>query len=437
MKTLQKLSFSSLLVASLTCQAEDLLTIYQQALQADPRIHSSQLQIDISEDRRGQALGEMLPQVNANANWSANTQRGFDARDRGIRTRNFHGTRYTVSLTQSLIDFTKFWNWERTQKVIDQTTAENTETLNRLMFDIVERYFNVLEAQDQLALVQKTKEATGKQLQQVKKQFAKQMVKITDVYEVETRLDTLVADEIEAENILVVAKENLTELTGKEPEDLQPLTAIQFKPIEGDIEEWIAVAKSQNPTIAAQAKAIEAADDDVAAQKSGHLPVVEFQMNYINSNTGFDSAERPETETQVAAINVRVPIFSGGVTTHRVSEAKHRLAVTKYDYQAKVREVVKETKDAYFTTNTSFKRIEANKKALTSAVKSRQAMEKGFEYGVETVMDVLNAWQHEYRAGRDLARAKYDYITNRIRFVYAMGMITEENLQEVNDWLKK
>ncbi len=432
MKILTKFACCSVLMTSFHCQAEDLLSIYQQALQADPRIHSSELQIQISDDRRGQALGEMYPQISASANWSANNQRVNT-----VGTSNFHGVRYTLSLNQTLIDFTKFWNWQRTQKVIDQSTAEQAETLNQLMFDVVERYFNVLEAVDQLSLVQQTKEATAKQLQQVQKQFAKQMVKITDVYEIETRLDTLAADEIEAENILAVAKENLTELTDKTPENLQPLKEMTFKPLEGKIEEWVAIAKVKNPTLIAQASAIAAADDDVDAQIAGHLPVVEFQMNYIDSNTGFDSALRPNTETQVAAINVRVPLFSGGVTSHRVSESRHRLAMEKYDQQAKVRTVVKETKDAFLSANTSFRRIEANKKALASAIKSREAMEKGREYHVETEMDVLNARQQEYRAGRNLARAKYDYIKNRIRFVYAMGMISEENLQEVNGWLKK
>jgi len=50
--------------------------------------------------------------------------------------------------------------------------------------------------------------------------------------------------------------------------------------------------------------------------------------------------------------------------------------------------------------------------------------------------DVLPAQQNEFKAKRELAKAKYSYIKNRIRFMQATGLITEENLSEVNSWLQ-
>ncbi len=432
MKNLHYLIGGVFLMYSFSSLAEDLLTIYQQALQADPRIHSSALELQISESREWQTIGEMLPQVTGSANWSANNQR-VD----GNGTSNFHGTRYTLSLSQSLFDFGKFWSWRRSQKVIGQATAEHKEILNSLMFDVVERYFSVLEAVDQLKLVHQNKEMTQKQLEQVKKRYAKQLLKVTDVYEIEARLDALVADKIEAENILAVAKENLTELTNKAPKALQVLGGqFDFKPIGGEIKDWVAVAKAQNPTIAAQLSSIDVASDDVVVQKSAHLPIIEFQLRYTLADTGFDSATRPETETQVAAININVPLFSSGVVYHRVNEAQHKLTITKHDYEIKTRAVIKETKDAFLTTNSNYRRIQAIEKSLKSAVKSREAIVKGFSYGMETIMDVLDAGQHEYRIRRDLSQAKYNYIVNKLRFFYITGMINEGNLKEVNDWLQ-
>ncbi len=131
MKNLHYLIGGVFLMYSFSSLAEDLLTIYQQALQADPRIHSSALELQISESREWQTIGEMLPQVTGSANWSANNQR-VD----GNGTSNFHGTRYTLSLSQSLFDFGKFWSWRRSQKVIGQATAEHKEILNSLMFDV-------------------------------------------------------------------------------------------------------------------------------------------------------------------------------------------------------------------------------------------------------------------------------------------------------------
>ncbi|MEF3075275.1 TolC family outer membrane protein [Methylobacter sp. Wu1] len=412
--------------------AEDLQTIYQQALEADPQLKTAALRVEIGSAQKGQALGEMLPQVSASGNWSVNDQRIKNA-----GSDSYHGTRYFVSLSQTLIDFAKFWNWRRAAEVKHQYEAEHTEARHTLMFNVVDRYFGVLEAEDQLYFLQRQKALTQKQLQQVQKQYAKQLIKITGLYEVEARLDKITADEIEAESILVTAKESLRELTNTMPQRLQKLREqINYQELEGPLEQWLEVAKSENPTLSALLSAIEAAHDDVAVQKSRYLPVVDLQLNYYNTNTGYQSAQIPELETQVAAVNVNVPIFTGGTTTHRLFEAQHRLEISKEELEAQVRALIKETSDSFLTSNANVRRIMASRKALESAVKSREAMERAFHYGVATVREVLEAQEDEYLAERNLSQAKYSYIKNRIRFLRAIGMISDENIREVNDWLE-
>ena len=64
-----------------TVYAEDLLTIYQQALEADPQLKTAELKVEIGSAQKGQALGQMLPQIIGNANWSTNGQRRREQTD--------------------------------------------------------------------------------------------------------------------------------------------------------------------------------------------------------------------------------------------------------------------------------------------------------------------------------------------------------------------
>ena len=118
-------------------------------------------------------------------------------------------------------------------------------------------------------------------------------------------------------------------------------------------------------------------------------------------------------------------------------EAQSRLAISKEESEAKIRALVKETSDAFSASNANARRIKASDKALASATKSREAMQSGLKYGVETIADVLRAQQLEFKAKRELSKSKYQYITNRIRFLKAIGTISEDNLQEINSWLIK
>ncbi len=422
------------LLLGLSClaQAEDLLSIYQLALNADPELKSAQAKAEIGSAQTGQALGQMLPQVSATGNWSSNHTTYKTSSDP-----NYNGTRYYVSLNQSLIDFAKFWNWRKASRVEDQYTTEAIEAEHKLIATLVERYFDVLEAQDQLHFLQTEKQATGKELHQIRKQFDKQLLKITDVYEVEARVDKIAAEEIIADTKRITALDALRELTGISPNNLNKLkTDISFIELQGELKDWVNMAIGQNPSVSAYAIAIEAAEDGLIAQKSKYLPVVDLQLNYYDTNTGYQSQSLGNsTQTQVAAINVTVPIFDGFTTTHQMFEAQQRLQLSKNEHEAALRALIKETSDSFLSTNASVRHIKASQKALDSATKSRQSMERGLSYSMVTVSDLLKSQQNEFQAQRDLSQAKYNYIKHRVRFMRAIGSINEQNLAEVNQWL--
>ncbi|NOU44865.1 MAG: TolC family outer membrane protein [Methyloglobulus sp.] len=415
-----------------TSHADDLLSIYHQALQADPTTQSAHVKVKIGEAQKEQAKGQMLPQVTGSANWSTNYQTFGNN-----PTNNYGGTRYYISLNQTLIDFAKFWNWRKAKATESQYEREAAQAEQNLLFEVTDKYFSVLEAEDELSLYQSEAEITGKEARQIQQQYDKQMVKVTDLYAIQAKLDQINAAAVEAEAKAQAAKQALQQLTNASPVNLAKLKDhIDYKPLEGKLEDWLAVARSENPAIAAQGYAIAAAEHDVDQQQAGHYPVVEAQLNYYNTDIGYQNQRTGQLDNQVAAINVNVPIFSGGATHQRVQEAKHRLTLNQYGKETKLRELNKITSEAYLNANASVKRIKANQKALSSASKSSDAMATGFNYGVQTLNDVLKAQDEEFQALQDLSKAKYGYVKNRMKFLQAIGSISEDNLKEVNSWLE-
>lgn len=411
--------------------AEGLLQVYQQALQADPKLRTAEYTLEMVSAQSGQALGQLLPQVNGTVNFSKNNQSNV-----GGDTRSYDGARYYVSLTQSLLDFSKFWDWKRSQKVEDQYSAELEAAKHQLLLSVAERYFAVLDADEALTLAKLEKQTTETQLNQTKQQFAKQLIKITDLYEVEARLDQIQADEIEAASRLKIAQQALRELTNASSPPLEKLREdISYNELEGNVDDWIEVAKSQNPSMSAQLSAIDAADDNVVTQKTRYLPVVDLQLNYYDTDTGFQSVQTNHTQTQVAAINVNVPIFTGGTTTNKVAEANARLKIAKEQHESLFRELMREVSDAFTSSNANAMRVKASQKALSSAITSRESMKTGLEYGVQSIADLMRAQQLEFKAKRELAKSRYQYISNRFKFLKLIGAISEANIIEVDDWL--
>ncbi len=414
-----------------TLLAQDLIGIYQQAQLADPTLKTAELQIGVGEAQRGQAGGVLLPQISASANLSTN-----DFTPANGASSSYKGKRYTVGLTQSVIDLPKFLNWQRYQKIVSHYELAYEEAQQVLMQNVVDKYFAVLEARDTLELVNQEIAVSQKQLEQVKKQFEKQMVKVTDVYELEAKLDLLFADAIDAKTKLDVAQQGVIELTGQSPGKLAGLRSdIQFTEIIGSIDDWMAQAQALNPALAAQDQAIAAAEYDVLQQHAKHLPSVDLQWTYFDTNTGFQNTQSTAYKTSVAAININIPLFSGGVTSRQADEASKTLEINKEKQNALLRNMIKETREFFLGTNASVKRIQASTKALESSIKAREMMEKGFRYGFQSISDILMSQAREYKAKKDLLDAKYSYIRNRTHFERATGTITEQSLQAINKWL--
>jgi len=412
-------------------QADDLLSIYEQALNSDPNLKAAQLQTELSEAQQAQAGGALLPQASANVNISYNNQYTDST-----GTDSYKGERYSVNLTQSLIDVSKVYNWQRARALTDKSEIDFQQAHQVLMYDVVERYFTVLAMQDNLKLIEQETETTEKQLNQIKRQYDKHIVKITDVYELEAKLDSLLAEGIEAETQLDVAKQGLTELTGQPVMQLANLqNDIQFVPLAGDIQSVTEQAQSNSPLIKAQNKEITAGDYDVISQHAKHLPVVDLQLQYYNTDNGYQNRQTPTVDTKVAAINVTIPLFAGGATYQRAKEASRQLAISKQRKISILRGIEKETRDAFLSANASVRRIKASTRAQKTAIKAREAMEKGFTYGVQSIGDVLISQAREFSANRDLLEAKYTYIKNRIRFERSLGSLSINSLSEINTWL--
>ncbi|MEQ1560072.1 MAG: TolC family protein [Methyloglobulus sp.] len=79
--------------------------------------------------------------------------------------------------------------------------------------------------------------------------------------------------------------------------------------------------------------------------------------------------------------------------------------------------------------------VKAYEQALTSSQSQLESTNTGYEVGVRTSVDVLNAQQQLFAAKRDLLQARYSYLVNIIRLKTASGVVTEADLADINQVL--
>ena len=84
---------------------------------------------------------------------------------------------------------------------------------------------------------------------------------------------------------------------------------------------------------------------------------------------------------------------------------------------------------------TTIAQVKALQQALTSSQSQLDSTKLGYEVGVRTSVDVLNAQQQLFSSKRDLLQARYSYLVNIIRLKAASGLVSELDLQDINQQL--
>jgi outer membrane protein len=221
------------------------------------------------------------------------------------------------------------------------------------------------------------------------------------------------------------------------PQKLASVKAdIQTTNLAQGMDKWLEVAASNNLNILLQQDALKFAEQEVERLNAGHLPTLDaiasYTNNYANgSANGFGS----ELESAVIGVQMQIPLYQGGAISSRVRQAVLNQEKAKDDIEIARRNTGLETQRAYLNLSTTIAQVKALEQALISSQSQVDSTKLGYEVGVRTSVDVLNAEQQFFLAKRDLLQARYNYLVNIIRLKASSGVVAEVDLADINQQL--
>ena len=418
----------------------NLLDVYQQALAKDPTLASALHANQAAQELIEQAKALYRPNVNftANANATQTDIKYIGANVfRNDGKSNFEGYNYGVNARQPIFRMQNWVQIDQSKTQVSQADKQFHLTQQQLMLRVTQAYFDVLLAQDNIGLLRAQKDATQSQLDQARANFEVGTATITDFNEAQARYDLILAQEIAANNAFEVAQYSIQAITGSLPNQLVTVrNDIAVQTLTQSLKNWLDVAEQNNLNLQIQKDALTIAEQEVKRNQAGHLPtldaVASYSNNYANgSANGFGS----DLKSAVIGLQLEVPLYQGGAISSRTRQAVLNKQKAEEDVEVARRLVNLETQRAYLNLNTSAAQISAFEQALKSAQSQLESTKLGFEVGVRTNVDVLNAEQLLFSAKRDLLQARYNYLVNIIRLKTATGMVAELDLMDINQTL--
>jgi outer membrane protein len=424
-------------------QAADLLSVYHAAVGYDATFAAAKASLDAGREKLPQGRSGLLPTlgVSANTTWNETdiTPRTNPSSTSSV---NYNSNGWTANLTQPLFRWQNWASYKQGELSVALAEAQFAAAKQDLILRVAQAYFDVLLAQEALAVSQAQKVAITEQLESAKRNFEVGTATITDTHEAQARYDLAVATEIAAESDLTVKRQTLRTVTGNEPDTLKTLKpgTLIGRPQPDDMMKWAETAEAGSLSVVQAQAGLEIAGQEVSKQRAGHYPTLDLVATYGKNGAGYSSATTTGTgvdsTNRTVGLQLAVPIFAGGYVTSKTTEAVALREKALADLENARRQAALGARQAYLGVSSGLSQVKAYEAAVTSSQAALDSNKVGYDVGVRINIDVLNAQSQLFDTRQKLMKARLDTLIAQLKLKSAAGNLSEDDLVAINTLLE-
>ena len=413
--------------------AADLATVYQLAVQNDAQLMIAEANYLASVQNLPLAQSGNRPQISFNANAGL---REVENDETGSNSSDELG--YSVDLTQSLYNTEIKGDIDIAEANVAAELARLQSERQGLILRVAESYFTILAAGDNVEFTYAERNAIARQLEEAQKRFEVGLIAITDVQEAQASFDNAEAQVILAENVLENSYQSLVVLTGDTTiRELVPLgeDLDLSLPTPATAQEWVLLALDNNLDLIAAQQDLNAARFERDKQNRNRNPTVDLIASVGDTDRNDDLLGDSREQDARLGVELNIPLYTGGRIGAERQQAESQYVAAINTVVLQNRLTTQQSRTAFLDVVSGISQVNAFEQALESSNIALEATQAGFEVGTRTSVDVLISLRETYRAQRDYASSRYQYVLNNLRLKQAAGILKDDDIIEVNGFL--
>ncbi|SMC29716.1 outer membrane protein [Andreprevotia lacus DSM 23236] len=424
--------------------AADLAQSLQAAQKYDATIAAARNTLLAGREKAEQGRALLLPKLSVDGSYAGvgtDYHPGNESPSSPAYDKN--GAQYgaTLNATQPLYRADLSASKDQLLKQSDLAELQYSAAEQDLILRVARAYFDVLEAEAKVELAVAQKQAVALQLEQARKMFEVGTATITDTNEAQAQYDAIVANEIQYNNDLAVRRAAYTELTSLDAQGLLPANPdLPTQPPQPNVlDEWLQTAQERNTSLLAQKLNLDIAKREIDKYRLASSPTLDLVASYGAQwrNSGISSSGgNDRTNSGSIGLQLSIPLFTGGARSSQLREAVAKDDAQRDTVEATRRGVVQQTRQAFLGVQSGAAQVNALRQSLKSSQSTLESTKLGREVGVRTTVDVLNAQQSYFLTRYNLISARYEYLYSRLQLAAAVGTLGENDLAQINGWLK-
>ncbi|MEO5362311.1 MAG: TolC family outer membrane protein [Magnetococcus sp. DMHC-8] len=396
----------------------------QAALESNPKVLTARATLAATREKYEQSLAALLPEVSFTAS---------HARYSDTWTDTTHGQspdRFNVSLVQPLFRRPLLLALQQTKPLIAAAEEDYHAALQSVLLETIQAmvavllYDNVEKlAEDNLVLSHRNLDAAMTRRQ------AGDLTR-TDLDQATARVSSAEAELIRAKNDAMVARARFEETVGMPvPEGLNipDVPAHLLRGTLADLSRQLA----QRPDWKSAKQRLESADVAVEIERAGHIPLLDLQANAVTFRGGSGpTADQINGENQYSiAVQLTVPLFSGGKVFSRTREAVEIRAAREADLQRVEKQATREIKQTYLSMYSAQASVASSEAAFRFYREAVKGLEEEFAAGFRTVTQLFELQNQLFRSKTDLAKNRYELISTQYQLLSTFGRLTLADLR--------
>ncbi|OCC16014.1 Outer membrane protein [Dissulfuribacter thermophilus] len=396
------------------------------ALKESPLLKSRSSEVRATKAMLGAAKGALLPRIDAYTSYFR-----FSDPQVVVPIKSFHGAipefsrdQYRVGIGIKIPIFVG--GRLRTQVDLSEISALiSREQLNLTREQLI---YNITNVYNEILFLKGLGEAQNETLMALKRLLDDSRSKLkvgrlapVDVMRVETQVMAQEEALISTRQGILKGLYTLSQLIGRDPGEIEDVVgALEDDLYEPEIQgDWDSLVENR-PDVQIALREVRLAEKKVRLEKGLNLPTIDIVGDYgRRAGGGFEGSE----EVWSAGINLGLNIFSGGVISARIREAKERVIAARERLRHTRLLAKREIKSAIASITEAKKRVEAAKAALKSAKESYRIEELKYQAGAGTVTDTLLAQSAWLQARANVLRALFDLKRARADLALSTGTI--------------
>lgn len=343
---------------------------------------------------------------------------------------------YQLQLRQSLINIGAWKAYDSAKEAVRQSQFTYNRSEQELIYRLSEAYLKTLLAAQQVHITEEKLESLQLKLEQTTRMNELGVGDRLNVLRATSSRDVARSDLLTAKSKLVDARTKLENITGSQIDIPYEWVANGYKVLPNLTKDsqvnWTKRVQD-NSEILAELSNVRSMELEVDAQQSQHLPTLSLSLSYIDRHSDDIYSD---SSNYIAAVELEVPIYSGGKTSAQARQAESKYNAAQARYEKLLADKTQAIQLAFSKLSTSRDRLLALEESRKSSKAFLDAAERQTDLSLGSQVDVLEARTELYDVRLEFANTLSEYLLSDLNLLLETGQLNASTLAQYDNLFK-